>query len=177
MKLFNYYNLLEITLILFLIGNYSLISQQIIQKETIKKATILSTTLPGMGQFYNKKYWKIPVIYCGLGAGIYSSIKNDIRYKDYKTAYINRTDGDESTTDEYPNYTNQNLVTLKEYHRDSRDLSILFCILIYILNIVDSTVDAHLRYYNINNNLSLYLNNNYYQTEFETMNISLVYKL
>ena len=143
----------------------------------MKKATLLSTACPGLGQLYNEKYWKIPVIYLGLGGTVYYYIKNNKKYNEYKNAYIARTDDNPETNDDFLNYTNTNLITLQDYYRDNRDLSQLFFFLIYLLNIVDASMDAHLTNYNINDNLSLNLKQGDSVNEFETVNISLTYNL
>ena len=141
-----------------------------------KKATLLSVACPGLGQIYNKKIWKVPIIYTSMGISAYLIHKHNKNYKNYKTAYLNRIDDDINTTDNFDNYSNNNLLTLKDYHQDSRDLSALLFLLIYVLNIVDASVDAHLNNYNINDNLSLYLNSSNSEQEFNALNISIAYK-
>ena len=173
MKLFSYYNLFKIKL--FLLS--TLITCSAFSQNTTnispKKAAILSASCPGLGQIYNKKYWKVPVIYLAFGGTLYYYIDYNNKYNTYKNAYIARTDDDENTTDDFSNYTNTNLITLQDYYRDSRDLSGLMFILIYILNIVDASVDAHLTNYNINDNLSLNLKPNRFNNHVETINLSL----
>ena len=122
-----------------------------------KKASLLSAACPGLGQIYNKKYWKTPIIIAGIGGAIYAYNYYDNKFQNYKNAYIIRTDGDEATIDEYLNYSEANLITLQDYHRNKKDLSIIIGAFIYILNIVDASVDAHLFEYNINDNLSINL--------------------
>ncbi|OUV56257.1 MAG: hypothetical protein CBC73_02590 [Flavobacteriales bacterium TMED113] len=128
------------------------------QNNTIKKATILSAACPGLGQVYNKKYWKTPVILIGIGACIYSYKYSNNKFEMYKEAYILRNDDDDNTIDEYDGlYSNSNLITLQDYYRNNKDLSIVYGSILYILNIVDAYVDAHLLSYNINDNLSFYI--------------------
>jgi len=169
----NYYNLIKIIIIVTLTINCTATGQDYNRK--IKKAAILSTACPGLGQIYNKKYWKTPVIYTALGSTAYYYIDNNNKYLDYKKAYITRNDEDPLTIDNYPNYTNNNLITLQDYYRNSRDLSGLLFIFIYILNIVDASVDAHLTEYNIDDDLSLQFIP--VKNKFETLNISLKYNL
>ena len=120
------------------------------------KATILSAVLPGAGQYYNKKYWKIPVIYAGFTALGYFVVTNNEDYKIYKKAYKYRLDGDESTSDEFVGiYTDEDLSTLKNYYRRNRDLSVIGMAILYVLNVVDASVDAHLFYFDVNEELSL----------------------
>jgi hypothetical protein len=120
------------------------------------KALLLSAVLPGAGQFYNKKYWKIPVLYAGFAACGYFIKFNDIRYQKYRKAYIQRVDGDSLTIDPYVNlYTDANLLDLKNYYRRNRDLTIIITVAVYVINLLDAYVDAHLFNFNVNDNLSL----------------------
>lgn len=131
-------------------------TDSLIKKHSPRKATLLSTVLPGAGQYYNKKYWKIPVIYAGFAGMAYLVHFNNTRYQDYKEAYVIRVDEDPSTTDQYVDqYSNEDLVTLKNYYRRNRDLSYIIAGLIYVLNIIDASVDAHLIYFDVSDNLSL----------------------
>jgi hypothetical protein len=124
--------------------------------KTPKKAAIYSTIIPGAGQVYTKKYWKVPVIYAGLITSGYYIYQNHSSYKEYKNAYIIRTDTDPNTIDEFNNrYTDDNLVTLTEFYRRNLEVSTLLFTLTYVLNIIDASVNAHLFEYNINDNVSL----------------------
>ena len=78
------------------------------------------------------------------------------KYKEYKSAYIAETDDNQNTINS-SGYNTANLITLQDYYRDSRDLSAFLFLVVYCLNIIDSSVDAHLTNYNLNDNLSLYL--------------------
>lgn len=120
------------------------------------KATVMSAILPGAGQVYNKKYWKIPIIYAGFAGLGYLASTNNADYKIYKEAYRLRLDGDESTIDDYEGiYSNEDLVTLKDYYRRNRDLSYICMGILYILNVIDASVDAHLYYFNVNDDLTM----------------------
>lgn len=126
-----------------------------------RKAAIYSTILPGLGQAYNKKYWKIGVLYAGIGGLTYSIIRNNNDYLTYRTAYRARMDGDSTTIDDFsdktkPNYLNDDylLAYTKSAHR-WRDLSIFGAALLYVLNIVDASVDAHLFSFDVSDDLSL----------------------
>jgi hypothetical protein len=123
-----------------------------------KKASIYSAILPGLGQAYNKKYWKIPVIYAGFAGLGYFVVTNNDQYKTYKEAYLHRVDGDSTTTDEFTDvYTDQDLITLKDFYRRNRDLAIIGMTVLYVLNILDASVDAHMFTFNVNDNLSMKL--------------------
>ncbi len=121
-----------------------------------RKATIMSACLPGLGQIYNRKYWKVPVIYAGLGGAGYAIGFNNSYYQDYRSAYIARTDGDSTTIDPFiGHYTESNLLDLRNYYRHNLELSVIIISFVYILNIVDAAVDAHLYDFDISNDLSM----------------------
>ena len=124
---------------------------------SVKKATLLSTFLPGAGQVYNKKAWKVPIIYAGFAGMAYLIKFNNDNYRKYNDALIARNDGDSTTVDtEFKDkYSDENLATLQDYYRSNRDLSIIVTSLIYVLNIIDAHVDAHLYTFNVNDNLSI----------------------
>ncbi len=130
-------------------------------KHSPKKAAIMSMVLPGLGQAYNKKYWKIPIIYAGVGIIAYAIDFNYTRYNTYRNAYILRTDGDSTTIDDFdPNYIDggfneSNLLKLRNYYRRYLDLSFVSGFLLYVLNVIDANVDAHLYDFNVNDDLSL----------------------
>ena len=118
-----------------------------------RKAMIFSMVVPGLGQAYNKKYWKIPIIYASAGATIYMFQFNDKNYKKYKQAYIDTNlvvDGIEK-----PYISIEQLRTQAEFHRRYRDLSVILTGLLYTLNIVDAYVDAQLTTFDISDNLSM----------------------
>lgn len=121
-----------------------------------KKAALLSTFLPGAGQAFNRKYWKIPIIY-GAFAGLgYLVLQNNTEYENYKQAYIYRTDNNKNTIDNFVGkYTDDNLITLKNSYQLSRDFAVIGVIAVYLLNIVDAAVDAHLYTFDVSDNLSL----------------------
>ena len=110
--------------------------------------------LPGLGQAYNKKYWKIPIIYVALGAGTYFYLNNDKEYKRYREAYKRRLAGFED--DEFfGSVTDDGLREAQKTLRRNKELSLLVTIGLYALNIIDANVDAHLLQYNVDDNLSL----------------------
>ncbi|MDP4210394.1 MAG: DUF5683 domain-containing protein [Bacteroidota bacterium] len=131
-------------------------------KHSPSKAALLSAVLPGLGQIYNKKYWKLPIVYAGIGISGYYFIRNQRWYKDYLQGYIDYTNsgGDVSTIqnlDKIKNYTNKE-AALKFYmnlYRRWRDWSVFFLAGTYFLNIIDATVDGYLFDYDISDNLSM----------------------
>lgn len=121
-----------------------------------KKAARLSALLPGLGQAYNKKYWKIPVVYAALGTSTYFIINNNQEYQKYRNAYIARTDND-STTVTSLRFTTENIRLRREYYHRNLELSVIITAGLYILNIVDAAVDAHLFYFDVSDDLSVRL--------------------
>ncbi|PNQ72233.1 hypothetical protein C1T31_12985 [Hanstruepera neustonica] len=118
------------------------------------RAAFYSAVLPGLGQAYNKKYWKIPIVYAGLGIGMYFYLDNDKEYNRYRDAYKRRLAGFED--DEFfGTVTDDGLREAQKTLRRNKEISLLVTIGIYALNIIDANVDAHLMQYNVDENLSL----------------------
>lgn len=132
------------------------------------KATIMSAALPGLGQVYNKKYWKVPIIWGGIGTSLYFGFSNQKSFTKFRKAYGNRIDDDPNTTDEYEDVLSpEGLKANMDYHQKNRDLSFVIAGVLYILNVVDAAVDAHLFNFPKNDKLSFnlqpslnYTNNN-----------------
>jgi hypothetical protein len=121
-----------------------------------RRASILSALLPGLGQAYNKKYWKIPIIYAGLGGFGYMFAFNNTEYNYYRKNLIAVNDEDAGTTNE-TTYNSEQLQTLKNEYKKSRDIAIIGMAVIYFLNIIDANVDAHLKTFDVNDDLSIHL--------------------
>lgn len=117
------------------------------------KAAFYSAIVPGFGQAYNKKYWKIPLVYAAIGTTMYIYVDNTKLYNTYREAYRLRLVGQADRFGE--RLTDQNLIDAQKLFRKNRDLSLLFVVGAYILNIVDANVDAHLSQFNVSENLSL----------------------
>ncbi|MFB6258167.1 MAG: DUF5683 domain-containing protein [Flavobacteriales bacterium] len=121
-----------------------------------RTATIRSAILPGLGQAYNDKYWKIPIIYGGLGASGYFIVRNSKRFRTFRSALIKRHDPNK--TDPYRGiYNVEQLRTLKETYRRWRDLSYISLVAVYVLQVLDANVDAHLYDFDVSDDLSLRL--------------------
>ncbi len=122
------------------------------KKHSPKKAALLSAACPGLGQIYNKKYWKLPIIYVGFGALAYSINLNQVKYKKYlydlKDSYNSTYTGV---------YTTDQLSSLQHYYHRYRDLSVIGAAALYLFNIVDASVDAHLFTFDVSDNLSFQL--------------------
>jgi len=157
------------TIILFLFfGNFLIFAQVkaeavLISKDTVKsqeinplapaKAAFYSAILPGLGQAYNKKYWKIPLVYGAMGTSLYYYSWNNKKYHEFRDAYKNRLAG--YTDDKYQYLDDSRLITAQRFYQRNRDISLLLTTAFYILNIIDANVDAHLLQFNVNDNLSL----------------------
>jgi len=125
-------------------------------KHSPGRATLYSTFLPGLGQVYNRKYWKVPIIYVGIVLPLYFGIEQQNIYNDKRDAYVNRISGD--STDKYLEFgnffTNEGLLQSMDINRRNRDLMFIVAGVIYVLQIVDASVDAHLFYFNVSKDLS-----------------------
>ena len=129
----------------------------------VKKATTLSTIFPGAGQIFNKSYWRVPIVIGGMASTIYTIDWNNRGYQRFKTAYALSVDY-KKNPDKYPNgapdefrgaYSETFLKNLKDSYRRNRDLCILLTAGVYILQIIDAHVDAHLQDYDISDDLSM----------------------
>jgi len=121
-----------------------------------RKAAILSAVLPGAGQVYNKKTWKVPIIYAAFATCTYFALENRDLYIEYRDNYRNAIDNDSTTINEYEGLiSNTGLRDLRNQHRQWMELNIILGGLTYILNIVDASVDAHLFHFDVSDNLSL----------------------
>ncbi|WP_288369495.1 DUF5683 domain-containing protein [uncultured Algoriphagus sp.] len=117
-----------------------------------RKATMLSAILPGAGQVYNGKAWKVPILYAGFMADIYFIGYNNRRYQVFREALFAFDDGEPNL---FPSLNRDALVRNVDYWRRNRDLTILLLGVIYALNIIDANVDAHLSGFDISDELSL----------------------
>ena len=125
------------------------------------KATIMSACLPGLGQIYNGKWWKVPIVYAGLGGLGYLVYNNYYEYRSYLHAYEFKT-GDlpegvtlnQHETELANRYAESQLQTYKESYRRDFEFYTLITVAWYGLNIVDACVDGHLYNYDISDDLS-----------------------
>jgi hypothetical protein len=98
----------------------------------------MSAILPGLGQFYNKKLWKVPIIYSGLiGFGYYYKINNE-EYNKYRSSVIAYYDNDPSTIPAITNYSGEQLQSLKLSYKKSRDLAAIGLVIVYLFNIIEN---------------------------------------
>ena len=122
------------------------------------KAAFYSAIFPGGGQIYNKKYWKAPIVWAAMSTSIYFYLNNNSEYKRYRTAFKQREAGfqDEFTLDNGTELISRNgLISAQKTLRGNRDLSILSTVLIYVLQIVEASVNAHLLQFDTSDKLSL----------------------
>ena len=132
----------------------------------VKKATTLSLICPGAGQIYNKSYWRAPIVVGGLASMIYVIDWNNRGFQRFKTAYYLRSDF-EQNPDKYPDgeskdefkgrYSASYLKNLRDSYRRNRDLSLLLTAGVYIFQAVDAHVDAHLKDFDISDDLTVEL--------------------
>lgn len=128
------------------------------QPHSPRKAALYSAVFPGLGQAYNREYWKMPLVYAAIGTCTYFFIDNMKTYKLYRDAYRLRVDGNPDTNDTDPRtapFDTESLKLGRDQFRQYVDYSVLFFILAYGLNIVDATVFAHLRNFDMSDDLSM----------------------
>jgi len=157
-------------------------AQNSVQSDTVptklhspKKATYLAL-VPGLGQIYNKKYWKLPIVYTGFGVIGYFAFTNRSEYLLYNQAYVCKLNGEENNlvtdynseddafvcsvnnkkcSDLARKYTGEQLKSARDYYRRNMELSFIILAAWYGLQILDASVDAHLYYWEVNDNLSV----------------------
>ena len=126
-----------------------------IHKHTPTKA-MLCSIIPGGGQIYNKKYWKLPIVYGLIGASSYCIYWSYNKMDTYRSEYINRRDGnDELLNPLLANRADETILESKNTYERYMELSIGVTAILYALNIVDAMVDAHLFYFDVSDDLSL----------------------
>ena len=118
------------------------------------RAAYYSAMFPGLGQIYNKKYWKLPIVYGALGASIYFVITNQQEYHRLQYARLVRNDGNDLTFDEFEGIlSDAGIEEFEEYYRTNLENSFLALGAVYLLNIIDALVDAHLHDFDVSNDL------------------------
>lgn len=161
--------------ILFITTGFSSFSQEasndtvVVKKPAVvhsaRKATIYSAALPGLGQIYNRKYWKVPLVYGGFATFGYFINFNHKEYIKYRQAYSDIIDTDPNTnsylkliTNPRPERMTQYTETLRQYKdswRRNRDLVVISTAMFYALNIIDASVDAHFFNFDISDDLTM----------------------
>ena len=115
-----------------------------ITKYNPTKAGLYSAVLPGLGQYYNKKYWKIPIVWGAVGTGVGIALWNDKRYKRYRNAFVAELNGQPHEFSDINGITAEALGRTQDRAKRQKDYAMAITGLIYVLNIVDAVVDAHL---------------------------------
>ena len=121
------------------------------------KAAFYSAIFPGGGQIYNKKYWKAPIVWAAIGSSVYFYIDNSNEYDRYRTAFKLRSQGirDEFTREDGTQLiSTAGLENAQKVLRKNRDLSLLTGVLLYVLQIVEASVNAHLLQFDTDDSLS-----------------------
>lgn len=120
-------------------------------------AAFYSAILPGLGQAYNKKYWKIPIVYAALGTSTYFYIDNNKQFNRTRTAFKLLKAGKPHEFDGLNGHdllSEEALVRAQKRFKEDRDLSLFITIGLYVLQVVEASVDAHLMSLNTDENLS-----------------------
>ena len=121
----------------------------------IEKATTLSLVCPAAGQIYNGSYWKVPIVVAGMASMVYVIDWNQRGYDRFKTAYDLATDDDPNTVGEFPNTSEESLRSIKNAYRRNRDLAIIGTVAVYLVQVADAHIDAHMQAYDISDNLTM----------------------
>lgn len=135
-----------------------------------QRATLYSAVLPGLGQIYNRDYWKVPIVYAGFAAIVYFTIDNTNTYFDYRDGYYNLLNetGNESYKQlaAYPpealGYSKQAILDIFERNRDRfrryREMNILTFIGFYLLNVIEANISAHFLHFDVSEELAFDVN-------------------
>ena len=161
-------------------------SVESLKKHSPAKAAMLSAVVPGLGQIYNKKYWKVPIAYAAIGisAGVFLRWQNE--YSRFRRAYIDINDKDPYTnffdTIGFPqswtmDAKSQYITKRKEELRTWRDWSIVALVIAYAMNVIDANVDAHLMDFSVDENISLNIKPCFFEKSFDSQKIGLSLRL
>lgn len=139
--------------------NTQITSKEAVKSETIDplrpaKAAFYSGILPGLGQIYNKKYWKLPLVYGAIGTSAYLYLDNQKKYNIYRDEYKSRLAGNATQTSSLAGLDDNRLIRIQKGFQRNRDLSALFIVGFYVLNIIDANVDAALSQFNVDERLA-----------------------
>jgi hypothetical protein len=120
-----------------------------------KRAGLYSALLPGLGQIYNRQYWKLPIVYAGLGVATYFFIDNLNTYQIYRKAYIGRINNNFPTDEFVDIYSQPQLKQLQEDYNGYMNMTVLYTSLGFVLQIIDAITSAHLKNFDISRDISL----------------------
>lgn len=126
-----------------------------------KKAGLYAALLPGMGQVYNRQYWKLPIVYAGLSVAGYFIVQNSKEYTTLRQAYVGRISANNtgtSATDEYVGvYSDEQLKQLQDDANRKLNMTIVYSSLAYAMQILDAVTSAHLRNFDISRDISMHV--------------------
>jgi hypothetical protein len=157
-----------------------------LNKHLPARAAMMSAVFPGLGQIYNKKYWKVPVVYAAVGVSVGIFLRWQNSYNRYRRAYIDLMDNDPNTnyfeillpSGSYDYERRSQAITKgKEQLRTWRDWSIVAMVAAYALNIIDANVDAHLIDFNLDDNISFNIQPCFLENDFYSKKIGLTLQL
>ena len=149
-------------------------------KHSPAKAAIMSAVLPGLGQIYNRKYWKLPIVYAAVGISVGYFLKWQNEYSRWRRAYIDYNDGND-----YTNYwktffyfppgvdIGNSITKRKDQYRTWRDWTIVAVVAAYALNIIDANVDAHLLDFSLDDDISINIRPCFLENGFNSQKIGL----
>ena len=121
-----------------------------------KKALILGLIIPGSGQIYNRKFWKLPIVYGGIGGLGYLAYYNGSKYTGYRRSYLAMVDDDPLTVNTYdPNKSQADMKLFRDNYQKFYEYSVVGLVGFYLLTVADAFVDAHLMNFDISDDLSL----------------------
>lgn len=120
-----------------------------------KKAGLYAALLPGLGQAYNRQYWKLPIVYTGLGVAGFFVVRNTKEYNKYRKAYIGRLNNDYPTDEFVGIYSREQLKQIQDDLNRDLNMTVLFSSLAYVMQILDAVTSAHLRNFDISRDISM----------------------
>lgn len=149
-----------------------------LESHSPKQAALLSAALPGLGQVYNKRYWKVPIIYIGFGALAYEASFLNKEYNFYRDLY-NEAKESETQTVVYngDTYKAANVKEGRDYYRKYRDLTLIGVGVWYVLNVIDANVDAHFFDYDVSDDLTLNINPVFFNPELHQKELGFVLRM
>lgn len=131
------------------------VAENVTQLPIPGRAAMLSAALPGLGQAYNGAFWKIPIIYAGFGGVIFAVQFNQNHYNTWRSAFIAKVDGNPNTIDPYPTFSDAAVRRVMEFYRRNLELSYIAGVALYLLNILDANVQAHLMDFDVGEDLTM----------------------
>lgn len=121
-----------------------------------KRAGLYSALIPGLGQCYNRQYWKMPIVYAAMGTTIYLVVKRNNEYQRYRKAYVSRIADEENSQDEFQGILST--AAIKQYQDEAKqnmDMMVVFTVIGYAGQIMEAIAGAHLRNFDISKDLSM----------------------